>query len=89
MRVFPDALDEIRYDERHIVRPVRRNGTIRWRGKEVFITEVLRREQIGLLPMPAGAFEVYFGELHLGILDGETATFNPNRECLAEHSQLT
>ncbi len=39
---------EIRYDERYIVRPVRKNGTIRWKGREVFITEVLRRERIGL-----------------------------------------
>jgi hypothetical protein len=89
MRVLRDSLDEIRYDNRHIVRPVRKNGTIRWRGKEVFITEVLRRERIGLLPMPAGAFQVYFGQLHLGILDGETAIFNPNRGCLAEHPTTT
>lgn len=83
IRAFPDLLDEISYDERHIVRPVRKNGTIRWKSKEVFITEVLRRERIGLLPTPTRAFQVYFGQMHLGIPDGETATFSPNPGCLA------
>jgi hypothetical protein len=87
MRVFPDSLEEIRYDDRHIVRPVRKNGTIRWKSKEVFITEVLRRERIGLLPTPAGALGVYFGQLHLGIIDAGTTTFNPNRECFAGQPQ--
>lgn len=89
MQAFPDSINDITYDDRHIVRPVRRNGTIRWRGKEVFITEVLRRERIGLLPILSGAFQVHFGQLYLGILDGETAVFNPNRGCLAEHPTTT
>ena len=82
IRHLPDGLAEIRYDERHIVRPVRKNGTIRWKSRELFITEVLRRERIGLLPAGNGAFHVYFGEMYLGTLEGETATFNPNRQCL-------
>ena len=41
IRHLPGALTEIRYDERHVVRPVRTNGTIRWKSREVFITEVL------------------------------------------------
>ena len=70
-------MENITYDDQHIVRPVRKNGTIRWRGKEVFITEILRRERIGLLPMPTGAFQVYFGQLHLGILDGQYRNIQP------------
>ena len=72
-RLSRDA-DEIRYDEPHILRPVRRNGTIRWSSKEVFVTDVLRPERVGLLA--ASADEVYFGGLYLGMLGGET--FNPN-----------
>ncbi len=37
------------------VRPVRKNGAIRWKSKEGFITEVLPRERMG-------ALQVYFGE---------------------------
>lgn len=52
---------------------------IRWKSREVLITEVLRRERIGLLPPPGGAFQVYFGQMYLGILEGEPATFNPKK----------
>lgn len=71
------------------MRPVRKNGTIRWKSREVFITEVLRRERIGLLPAPNGAFQVYFGEMYLGVLEGETSTFNPNRLCLPQTQKNT
>jgi hypothetical protein len=80
-RVFPDFLEEITYNDCHITRPVRKNGTIRWKSKEIFVTEVLRRERIGLLPTPAGTFEVYFGKIRLGVLNSGTATFNPNHAC--------
>jgi hypothetical protein len=53
---------------------VRKNGALRWKSKKVFITEVLRRERIGLLPTSTNTFEIYFGGLHLGILDDATAT---------------
>ena len=84
IRRLPHQVTEIRYDERYIVRPVRKNGTIRWKSREVFITEVLRRERIGLLPVANGAFQVYFGQMYLGILESETSTFNPNRQCLPQ-----
>ncbi len=65
IRHLPRDLAEICYDERYIVRPVRKNGTILWKSREVFITEVLRRERIGLLPAPNRAFQVYFGQMYL------------------------
>ena len=71
------GLAEIYYDERYVVRPVRKNGTIRWKGREAFITEVLRRERIGLFPAPNGAFQVYFGPMYLGILEGESSNIQP------------
>ncbi|MBV8811825.1 MAG: hypothetical protein JO033_24405 [Acidobacteriaceae bacterium] len=46
--------------------PVRNNGTIRWRSKEVFITDVLRSQGVGLL----------WG-FYLGMLDGKNATSAP------------
>ena len=76
------TLPEIRYDERHIVRPVRKNGMIHWKSRVVFIKELLRRDPIGLLPTRNGAFQVYFGHMYLGILESEAAAFNPNRQCL-------
>ena len=62
-------------NERYIVHPVRKDGKIRWKSREVFITVVLRRERIGLLPAPNGVFQAYFGQMYLGILDGGPSTF--------------
>lgn len=83
-RLYPEALDLITYDKRHIVRPVRRNGTIRWKSKEIFITEVLRRQAVGLIPNTSRAFDVYFGTLHLGTIDGDKAKFIPKSTCLTQ-----
>ncbi len=83
-RPYPAAQDLITYDNRHIVRPVRRNGTIRWKSKEIFITEVLRRQTIGLLPNLNSAFDVYFGTLHLGTIDEHQAKFTPRSACLSQ-----
>jgi len=59
------------------------NCTIRWKSREVFITELLRREWVGLFLTPTGALHVNFGHMHLGILDGESATFSAKPGCLA------
>ncbi len=75
---------QLRCTEPHIVRPVRNNCTIRWKSREVFITELLRREWVGLLLTPTGALHVYFGDMHLGILNGESATLSATPGCLAQ-----
>lgn len=85
-RRYPAALDLITYDERHIVRPVRRDGTIRWNSREVFITEVLRRQVVGMLPNTNSAFDVYLGTLHLGTIDGDRPKFTPRSTCLTQAS---
>ncbi len=85
-RHYPAALDLLTYDGRHIVRPVRRNETIRWKSKEVFITEVLHRQAVGLLRNTNSAFDVYFGTLHLGTLAGDQAKFTPRSTCMTRAS---
>jgi hypothetical protein len=43
---------------------------------------MLRQKRAGLLPRSTDTLEVYFGELQLGLLDRETATFILNPDCL-------
>ena len=68
----------------HATPAVQCNGTIRWKGKEIFITEVLRRQPIGLIPNTSSAFNVYFGSLHLGTIGGDQAKFIPRSTCLIQ-----
>ncbi len=78
-KAFPAKLDAITYQEPYIVRPIRRNGTIRWKNQEIFITEVLRDQPVGLLQGSDKALEVYFGSLHLGTVDWQSTKFIPKR----------
>jgi len=49
-RKFPVRVPEPEYPESMLVRSVRHQGNIRWKKHDVFLTEVLWGEQVGLLP---------------------------------------
>lgn len=70
-RPFPDRLPELVYPEGTQVRRVRPNGCIRWQGAEVYITQTLAGEPVGLTQVTEREWEVAFGPLLLGrIKDG-------------------
>jgi putative transposase len=53
------------------IRTVRTSGSIRWRGKELFVSEVLTRERIGLFEIDNDHFEVRYGSILLGYIKGK------------------
>jgi putative transposase len=52
------------------VRRVRRSGTVKWRGDEVFVSEVLAGEPVGLFPIADDVWLVKYGPLVLGTMKG-------------------
>ena len=50
-------------------RAVRLAGTIKWRGAEPFISEVLSGERVGIFRTDEDHYEVYFGPILLGHID--------------------
>jgi len=64
-REFPDRLPEIEYPASFLVRRVRSNGYIKWRGDTVFVGEVLTGEPVGLLQTHDERWQLYFGNRHL------------------------
>jgi putative transposase len=66
-RPFDGALREPVYGPDQVVRRVRPNGGIRWRGKEIHISAALVGEQIGLQEHDDG-WHVVFGPVALGII---------------------
>ena len=62
---------EPEYDAVHLVRRVRRNGEIKWRGRLVFIGEALIGEPIGLEEIADGCWAVRYAHVALGTLDAE------------------
>ena len=67
-RPYPETLEDPEYPANALVRRVRTNGEIRWKGKRLFLSEALTGEAVGLLETLTG-YDVYFGPIRLGRLD--------------------
>jgi putative transposase len=68
-RPMPDQLPEPIYPGHAEVRRVRTNGKIQLRGLEIFISDVLVRESIGLEEIDDGVWSVFFYQRLLGRID--------------------
>lgn len=75
-RCYPTKLAKVEYPGHYEVRMVRNKGEIKWRGKKLFISEVLRREPVGLEETDDGIWSVYFDQLLLGRYDERTHSFD-------------
>lgn len=53
-----------------MVRRVRQAGTIKWQGAELFISEALAREPVGLFPVGEDIWLVKYGPVVLGTMRG-------------------
>ena len=71
-RPCPDRLEEPWYDAFHAVRRVRRDGSIKWGGELVFVSEPLAGEPVGIAETDSGHWIVRFADIDLGIIDRRT-----------------
>ncbi len=67
-RPFPARLPEPDYPENMLVRSVRPHGHFRWKKDDVFLSEVLWGERVGLMPEDDRWFTIYFAQLPLARL---------------------
>ncbi len=51
---------------------MRTNGTIKWQGELIFVSEPLIGEVLGVKETDDGDPELYFGSVSLGVIDGIT-----------------
>jgi len=68
-RHFPDAVPEVVYPDAYTMRRVHTDGSIKWRGENIYLGSVLIRESVGLEPIDNDQCQLYFGKLIIGILD--------------------
>ena len=80
-REMPDRVAEPWYDADHEVRRVRPPGTIKWKGEQVFISEALAGELVGIAELGTGDHVVRFCNRDIGLLDrcGRFRRFAPPR----------
>ena len=68
-REYPRHLPEPEYPDTMKVLTVKSHGHFRWKQHDVFVSEVLWGEPIGLLPIDERCYRVYFAQLPLGRFD--------------------
>jgi transposase InsO family protein len=71
-RQYPAKLSDIEYPQNYIVRRVKDNGCIKWRGTELYLSGALAGEQIGLKQADNDTWKIYFSFYPLGMLDERT-----------------
>jgi transposase InsO family protein len=72
-RRFPRRLPEVEYPATMLVRSVRHKGEFSWKNHDVFISEVLSGERIGLLPVDEHCYTVYFAQFPIAHFDSRQA----------------
>jgi len=68
-RRYPSSVPEPVYESEVLVRRVRSNGEIKWKGNMVYLSEALRCEPVGLAPEDDRFWTIRFGPLQIGVLD--------------------
>jgi transposase InsO family protein len=76
-RAYPARLEDPWYDATHQVRRVKETGQIKWHGEEVFVSEAVRGELVGLAETERGDWTVRFMQVELGRIDRATRRFTP------------
>jgi transposase InsO family protein len=77
LRPYPASLPEVQYPDTMEVRTIKSHGHFRWKKKDIFLTEVLWGESIGLLPINKEMRMIYFAHLPLARLHASTGTLFP------------
>lgn len=67
-RPYPVHIDDPIYPPNSLMRRVRSNGEIRWKGSLIFLSEALTGEAVGITETLT-SLDVYFGPILLGTLD--------------------
>jgi hypothetical protein len=85
-RPYSGRLREPEYGAGYLLRRVRTNGDIKWRGGRIFISEALIGEPVGLAELEDGIHALYYGPIFLGRLDRD-GTFRKDSPRPPEYPQ--
>jgi transposase InsO family protein len=76
-RPYPTRIPEVEYPDSMLLRRVKSHGHFRWKKHDVFLSEVLWGERIGLQTDDDEIFTVYFAHLPLALFHARTCTLFP------------
>ena len=76
-REYPAKLPGAEYPENFSVRHVKRGGGFKWRNQELYLSQALSGELIGLKEIDIALQKIYFSFYPVGILDERTMRITP------------
>jgi putative transposase len=76
-RILPRKLPKVEYPSCFTVRQVRQSGCIKWKGNEIYVSQTLSGEPVGLRQITEALWEVRFSFHALGILDEQIVKVLP------------
>ena len=76
-RPYPARVPEVEYPDTMEVRRVKSHGLFRWKKQDIFLSEVLWGEPVGLLPRGDGTYTIYFAHLPLIGFDSKRCKLVP------------
>ena len=76
-RCYPASVPQPEYDSGLEVRHVRACGQFKWKGHNVFISETLRNEPIGMELIEEDRWLVYFASFPIALFDSYQRTIHP------------
>lgn len=76
-RPYPVKLKPVMYDDMVTVRGVRHNGQIKWKGRLLYVSEVLAKEPVGLTQIDNDLWELRYSFHLLGHLDEKAGIIVP------------
>ena len=77
LREYPRRVPEIEYPETMKVCTIKHKGHFRWKQRNVFLSEVLWGERVGLLPVDDRWYTIYFAHIPLARFDSRFRQVEP------------
>ncbi len=85
-RPYPRPLREITYPGGYVIRRVHPQGDLRWRSRQLYLSETLVGEDVGLDQVTDRLWNIYWGPMWLAVFDDQTGHLHhpKNKKKIAE-----
>lgn len=88
-RPYAGELREPIYPDTFFVRAIAPNGTLKWRGDELYVSQTLAGEHVGLEELAPETWHVYFADIPLGMIIGHRFRRGKPRSASAERHRTS
>jgi transposase InsO family protein len=88
-RAYPERVPEVEYADSMLARTVKSHGHFRWKKHDIFLSEVLWGERIGMLPVDDVSYTIYFSHMPLARFDSRLMRVVPLPKAATGHKNTS